>query len=176
MTRQRPASLAVRTALAKVLRLVADDLEEQLSGLVAVVVGGDDPPALLWLALRLDRNAEFRDEPFGRLAVGHTGVRPDEVKGAAANLVLVVVPLAALVAGDLDGERSVRAEAQLRARRQRAVRLAEAARAPRLRSARSDDRRPRQTRAHAVRSRRWAEPRSDQSRITSPFSARVIAV
>ena len=39
-----PASLAVRTALAEVLRLVADDLEQQLSGLVAVVVGGDDPP------------------------------------------------------------------------------------------------------------------------------------
>ena len=131
-----PASLAVRTALTEVLRLVADDLEEQLSGLVAVIVGGDDPPPLLWLALRLDRNAEFRDEPFGRLAVGQTGVPPDEVDGAAADLVLMVVPLAALVAGDLDGERSVACRsAAARASTARGS-ARRAGRAPRPRSAR----------------------------------------
>ena len=120
-----PASLAVWTALTEVLRLVPHNLESRSSGFVAVIVGGEDPPPLLWLALRLDRNAEFRDEPFGRLAVGQPRVLPDEVNGAAANLVLMVVPLAALVAGDLDGKGSVVAVAQLSARRQRAVRLAE---------------------------------------------------
>ena len=121
----RPASLAVRAALAEVLGLVAHHLEDRRSGLVAVIVGGDDAPSRLRPALRLDRKPELRGEPFGRLANGEAGVLADEVEDAAAGLVLVVVPLAPLVAGDLDCERSVAAVAPLRARRQGAVGLAQ---------------------------------------------------
>ena len=115
----RPAPLAIRAALAEVLRLEADDLEKQRACLVPVVVGGDDPALRLCLGLRLDRHAELGDQPLGRLAVGQAGVPADEIEGATADLVLVVVPLAALLAGDLDGERAVRAVPELGARRQR---------------------------------------------------------
>ncbi len=125
-TRQLQPPCAVRAALAEGLRRIAHHLEQQDTALVAVVVAGDDAPARGRRA-PLDGEAELCGRLLGGVASRQAGAADDQIERPSPLLVLMVVPLAAPRAGDLHRQAAVAPEAQLRARRQRPVGLAQQA-------------------------------------------------
>ena len=87
-----PATVAIRSTLAEILRLEAHNLEQKLTGLVAVVIGLDDLGIGMADDLRGPEQA-FALQPYGRRLVSPTA---DQVEYPTAFVGLVVEPSALL--------------------------------------------------------------------------------
>ena len=113
---------AIRSALFEAPGLVPNRLIEQLAGFVPVVIGGGDMPPLYLLALGLDINTQFVAKPAADLAIADVRLGFDQRPCVAADLGLVIEPLAGFRAGDIDRDAAVAAKPQLLAGRERDVR------------------------------------------------------
>ena len=79
--------------------------------LVAVVIGGDY--LTLRLLLRSELDPELRPKPSDRVAFGHVALDGQQLPRAAADSSLMIEPLAASLASDLDRDAAVGSEAEL---------------------------------------------------------------
>src|SRR5262249_16634328 len=104
--RPGPTTVSIRPPLPEVFRLETDDLEQQHTALIGVVIGPDDLLRGAAHNMRL-RHQPFVTKPCRRLVVS---LAPDQVKDAAALVRFVVEPTPVL---DIDRQRAAVAVAPL---------------------------------------------------------------
>src|SRR6516162_5141898 len=112
-----PVALAVRLTLEKEFRAFrsgrdADNLKQQDPVFANVIVANITFRG--WIVF----DAQLVGDPLASPLVINPGISLDECEGAAADLVLVVVPLALLLTSHLDDEAAVRAVSPLVATRE----------------------------------------------------------